>query len=648
MTSNSCTIKTSKSNVRAILALEDLARKITAASMTGADSNTNNSILIAGGVTEETEKMAFSPTNEGCKKEVSSTSMVHSALGTAAIEVSNFEARLHSSGDRRGSLQSPPTTPRRTVFKQYWEKSSKRDSTHCSPRKNTLSDALSQHCPDVDIRTFSPPLALCGSLRDYHSLTDNFPNGEVPSKHSLPSLPSALRRWTSHHGSKDHGMGMYPLLVPRSILRKDSRRMVTSDNDRQPRSVDEPAHLSRTLNLELTSSTRRPTLESSLSRHIVHLGDEKEGELRNSLLKAKKDKGKHTHFDPRIVITEFDDHAPRYWYSEEELIGFKSETILLAQQYMSLHPELCEDFNNTSIESVTGQVRRRTLFSIPVLNSLPEDLEAITKQHEHLEAMVQKSVKKILIVDPNKAILNLFCKSLQRIFPEAQLSSVQTGEEALKLYKTEMRKITDSVEGQLRSFDVVIVEERLNRLQHKKSCDRTSNSQNISLERGHRQSSSFSDFVTLSHAGHPMLEKVKLEKQSSFSNLDENGNMCMGTEMTGSDLILRIRQLESQTFNGHGDSKDGGFSPVVNASTMKSWESGGNLVRALLVGVSVDVDRDGEKLRNSGADMVWGKPPPSMGTLLRNRIVCELMKRRGNHLFPCTSQAKNPNEVATW
>ena len=81
---------------------------------------------------------------------------------------------------------------------------------------------------------------------------------------------------------------------------------------------------------------------------------------------------------------------------------------------------------------------------------------------------------------------------------------------------------------------------------------------------------------------------------------------------------------------------------------MKSWESGGNLVRALLVGVSVDVDRDGEKLRNSGADMVWGKPPPSMGTLLRNRIVCELMKRRGNHLFPCTSQAKNPNEVATW
>ena len=60
----------------------------------------------------------------------------------------------------------------------------------------------------------------------------------------------------------------------------------------------------------------------------------------------------------------------------------------------------------------------------------------------------------------------------------------------------------------------------------------------------------------------------------------------------------------------------------------KSEGSGRSIRGSLLVGVSARLFQDREKLEKSGADCVWGKPPPEMNTKLRNELLQLLMKKR--------------------
>jgi hypothetical protein len=48
----------------------------------------------------------------------------------------------------------------------------------------------------------------------------------------------------------------------------------------------------------------------------------------------------------------------------------------------------------------------------------------------------------------------------------------------------------------------------------------------------------------------------------------------------------------------------------------------------LLIGVSVQPEREGEALRSAGADAVWGKPPPRMDDRLRDELVTLLVRKR--------------------
>jgi hypothetical protein len=56
--------------------------------------------------------------------------------------------------------------------------------------------------------------------------------------------------------------------------------------------------------------------------------------------------------------------------------------------------------------------------------------------------------------------------------------------------------------------------------------------------------------------------------------------------------------------------------------------AGGALRHSLLVGVSARPALDRDKLIKSGADCVWGKPPPEMNATLRNELLELLMKKR--------------------
>ena len=536
-----------------------------------------------------------------------------------------------STGDQS---QSAGKTPQRSLFKQYWEKSNKEDvqplcENSSLPHHIPLS---SQHRTDVDIRNFSPPPTLSVSLREYHALVEDFPNGEIPSKHLLPTLPAPLRRWSSYTVNS-HGKGMYPLHSPKPILRKQRRWKSTSDIMNDDDSDGIPTPVGEIHNFELTSSVRGTTLESSLSKHILQMDDEKISELFDLGRKTKDEMGKRTHFDPRIVITEFDDQIPRIWYSDEELTCFKSETIMLAQQYMLLFPELSAEFNKPSVNPITGGMRKRALYSLPILNALPDSFD-VSKEHCRLDALVKQQVQKILVVDPNKAILNLFCKSLQQMFPHAKVLPVQTGEDALKLFAADMAKRGHTNDDELRMFDIIIAEERLSRARpNATSVGMSPNPRDDLRGKGNRQSNSFSKLYARSTWSNPMNMKILLDKQLSFSNLYiKNNKRTEGRSMSGSDLIRRIRQLEKQAHGGEGDMKVACALQIdqkVVIPTLKT-QCKTSRFQALLIGVCVCVDRDGDNLRKSGADMVWGKPPPAMGMALRNRILGALMTKRGN------------------
>jgi len=51
---------------------------------------------------------------------------------------------------------------------------------------------------------------------------------------------------------------------------------------------------------------------------------------------------------------------------------------------------------------------------------------------------------------------------------------------------------------------------------------------------------------------------------------------------------------------------------------------------SLLIGVSACLVQDEAKLKSSGADIVFGKPPPEMNSELRNDLLKILMTKRNN------------------
>jgi hypothetical protein len=83
--------------------------------------------------------------------------------------------QINAKTQNKAEKQTNGTPSRQSLFKQYWgkEEESQLASGKCSPRELSLASSRA----DLDIRQFSPPAEQYKSLRDYHSLVDNFPNG---------------------------------------------------------------------------------------------------------------------------------------------------------------------------------------------------------------------------------------------------------------------------------------------------------------------------------------------------------------------------------------------------------------------------------------------------------------------------------------
>lgn len=428
----------------------------------------------------------------------------------------------------------------------------------------------------------------------------------VPTLETLPPLPSPLRR-LCHDGNTTGCLpGMYPLVTPVPILRQSSyRSLFASKGFASPGAGRNQNQSSFSDSFNLTKSVGPRDKAFSLDTQSTSSSSNAESSFNKSGVS----------FDPRVTVTEFEDEVERSWYSEVELERLKHETVLLAQEYLLTHSEVAEKYNKTKLDPTTGTYRKKALFSLPVLSAVLDDTLPSPNCSGYRD-LLKSQVKNILIVDPNTAILNLLCKSMHSMFPDARLATAQNGEEALKLVSTELQHEYGMSPFQHRNFDIIVVEQRLHRsLQTQQKAATCEHEQDSSQRLP--QNKSMTEMDNYGFAAVPVLHKPNSFNEGTKSLAYKCINMC------GSDLLKAIHEMEAQTFplpqNHHR------VSSSTEASSISTKPFHG---RALLIGVSIQPDRDAKTLQEAGADVIWGKPIPHVGEALRNQLLNALICKR--------------------
>jgi len=402
---------------------------------------------------------------------------------------------------------------------------------------------------------------------------------------SFPMLPTPLQRL--HDGTRSQYLGgMYPLVQPDSILRHrrelsdEVSSQGSSDSsgssglpraghnaNRSPPPIPPPTALNLTQSLRYFGPGRKISCSSN---------DEISSTSSSSISTPT---GRKIRFDPRVTVTEFeDDPEYRQWFSDFELERFKRETIALAQQYLIKHPSVLEDYCKPYLDPVTGTFRKKALFSMLVLKATRADdsLDEIqsASSEERYDKMRQdladNTFKKVLLINHNKLVLDLFERSLTKIFPKAQFSRCENGDEALQMVHKANRA----------SFDLVLAEDRAHRPW--RSCDGLMDG-GAAAEAKENQERAFMTVNKTSSLG-------GLAKASKAGSLDI------------SELFRIIRGMEQV------ENKD----------------------QSMLIAVSIEPEKNIPHLKASGADAVWGLPPPHMSNELRDELVARVIqKRRG-------------------
>lgn len=384
----------------------------------------------------------------------------YSAYGTNSMhprDMMSNSGTITTSRRSTSPLPQSPLPPLSATQQQQQQNQNKRSSSG-----SILETAALHHLyyEPIDYRMFAPSpqyaskSAICGRFSSLEEVGVDV--SKDLQKKSLPPLPSPLRRFCSEPsvrvggagaGIPNNMLGMYPLVTPTSILKQSSYSKsspTVGENENKVTAQQQwRGGIRQSDSFNLTGSRR---LSSQSNKDNNNSIDEATASESNILTEDASSLS--VRFDPRVTVTEFEDPVKRSWYDEYELERLKRETIILAQKYLSTHPMEAEKYNRAKLDLVTGTFRKRALFSLPVLSSssfagseggkpdstmgLPGGGGMSSKEYQEL---AKNQVRRILIVDPNPAIVTLFCKSMISMFPSAEMVTAQSAERALQLVK---------------------------------------------------------------------------------------------------------------------------------------------------------------------------------------------------------------------
>jgi CheY-like chemotaxis protein len=312
------------------------------------------------------------------------------------------------------------------------------------------------------------------------------------------------------------------------------------------------------------------------------------------------------------------------WFSDTDLERFRMETVLVAQRYLLKHPEMIEMYNKPVLDPVTGTMRKKALFSMPALragdtsslssssdkNSEREDSSLLARR-ENMKTLAYRNVKSILVADRNRIILDLFRRSLRNVFPHARITTAQSGEEALRYFEEAW-----SSARRPGPFDIVIAEDRLDQPLTSTGTPVLSTGKSLSLGLGVAgvNETAEQDSGAVARAGPRHVRHDSLLSLSSQRRSMTNGTTG---DCSGADLLRKIASSHSNP------------SPAPSeALTLDEAASHRRRAACLLIGVSVQPDKEKAAFHSAGADAVWGKPPPRMDDRLRDELVALLVRKR--------------------
>lgn len=462
-----------------------------------------------------------------------------------------------------------------------------------SPRSPPTRNAVSQPLPSILHKTSS----LLSSPITSKKTTAGFRQGTVSFEKGRPS----------------HGGGQ-TLDIP-NLATSDSLRKTSSELERlhQSSSQDESSTGSAS-SLRSITSLRKVSSESSMassqeterkrttavtltaavdSTTAAANGDGTAAVRKKSMTRhasLEMSEPKEISFDPRVWVVEYEQDEGNNWFTQEELERFKCEAI---DRIRRRHAQQQLLPSGTGRIVVPRQTRAsgRALFSDPALGVGNEEADddvaaefmssksqsnpraqtlAISPFNEKLiHRTMLSEIRNILVVDPHDMFLKLFAKALHSMMSHVVVTAASTSEEALRRIAAAKVVFPQSEGGATHGFDIIIVEERL-QLFHRQ-------------RRGNAKSG-------------PGLQQAAGDDQNQRN-----------IPVSGSALISQI-VAEQKT--------------MVSTITKRPRFS-------LLIGVSAHLQLDGDRLTRSGADFVWGKPPPHFGTDLKVEILRGILLKRG-------------------
>jgi CheY-like chemotaxis protein len=490
---------------------------------------------------------------------------------------------------------------RRSIFGNYWENKSKsaQDLKHSHQGLASLPHIT---IPEgVDWHHFSLPPAPVGSIR-HVPLIDTKPltsrtasdgsNGSISSLRykigDADSRPSATVSVPATRG------GAYPLCLPRSILRRRSNTLS---------STSDPTHILRFLKVD--AHHRRDESESSselpfaltksikqLQRKQVPGADDNDDEEEDTVSSScSSSYTRRVQFSPIVMVTEFEEDDKRQWLTERELSKFQHDAIVKARSYLLSRPKMAEEYNQLKLCSVTGTMRKKALFSLPALSSIVEDCLPKAFSPE-FQRMSEKEMRNILIVEPNKTVRDLFCRCLHSVFPWARILGALSGEEAVKVIGKGLSVANGETNGGCVPIDLMIIAEKLSRYRQAPSPV-TGADRKTADTTDHGDAANASSVITHTPPG-----------------------------MTSYELLRQVCDLEENAFGKQCSDQ----AREMSADTVR---------RPLLIAVTLNLAKDADQLKASGADVVWGIPPPTPCIALRNELVFALISKRRFNVEEC-------------
>lgn len=290
-------------------------------------------------------------------------------------------------------------------------------------------------------------------------------------------------------------------------------------------------------------------------------------------------------FDPHVTVYEFgttnyEKKGGEKWFSADELTQFKKEAMQRIRlrsmktliptgtgRTLSIHPKEKAKLDEKTSQGVVS-------FNHPALGCEEDlDLESpspkvSSPKHSLQDPAAAAHIKNVLVVDSHEVFLALFTKSLKHMVPHACVATARSSEEAMTRIEAARKAFPIRDGGSTHGFDIIIIEERLH-------------------------------VLPSARGGHTSLQR-SISMQTGGEDSDQRMTLSSGSAL--------IRYLVGSEQEGSGTS----------------------IRHSLLIGVSARLAQDKEKIKMSGADCVWGKPPPEMNKNLRNKLLKLLMKKRNS------------------